>query len=136
MRTSHALLLAGGLGLAIIAAIAPITRAEDKTMMGGMDAMPGMDEAGKPSGDGGPSSLVFQGANAKMHRDMAIVFTGNADIDFVKGMIPHHQGAIDMAKIELAFGDDPEIRKLAEGIVAAQEAEIALMQAWLKKQGQ
>ena len=95
-----------------------------------------MDEAGKPSGDDGPSSLAFQGANAKMHRGMAIVFTGNADIDFVKGMIPHHQGAIDMAEIELAFGDDPEIKKLAEGIVAAQEAEIALMQAWLKKQGQ
>jgi uncharacterized protein (DUF305 family) len=103
--------------------------------MGGMGGMGGMDMDGMggPKGDDGPSSLAFQGANNKMHKAMAIVFTGNADVDFASGMIPHHQGAIDMAKIELAFGTDPELKKLAEDIVAAQEKEIAFMRAWLEK---
>lgn len=79
------------------------------------------------------STKAFIEANARMHKDMAIVFAGNADIDFVRGMIPHHQGAIDMAKIVLEHGKDAEIRTLAEGIIKAQESEIAEMQAWLKK---
>ena len=87
----------------------------------------------KPMGDHSPSSHAFAEANAKMHKDMMVKMTGNADIDFVRGMIPHHQGAIDMAKIELKYGKDPEIRKLAEAVIKAQEAEIAEMNAWLSK---
>jgi uncharacterized protein (DUF305 family) len=87
----------------------------------------------KPKGDTGPSSLAYHAINAKMHEGMDITFTGNADIDFVRGMIPHHQGAVDMAKTVIAFGKDPQIRKLAEEIVKAQETEIALMQTWLKQ---
>jgi uncharacterized protein (DUF305 family) len=87
----------------------------------------------QPKGDTGPSSAAFHAINARMHEGMDITFTGNADIDFVRGMIPHHQGAVDMAKTVLAFGKDPQIRKLAEEIVKAQESEIALMQAWLKQ---
>jgi len=87
----------------------------------------------QPKGDRGPSSLAFHGINRKMHEAMDITFTGNADVDFVKGMIPHHQGAIDMAKTVIAFGKDPAVKKLAEEIVKAQEAEIALLQEWLKK---
>jgi uncharacterized protein (DUF305 family) len=78
-----------------------------------------------------PSSKAFSAANDKMMKDMMVMTTGDADRDFVTMMIPHHQGAIDMAKIELEFGKDPEIRKLAEAVVAAQEREIAEMQAWL-----
>jgi uncharacterized protein (DUF305 family) len=92
-----------------------------------------MDHGSKPKGDIGPSSLAYHAINAKMHEGMDITFTGNADIDFVRGMIPHHQGAVDMAKTVIAFGKDPQIRKLAEEIVKAQETEIALMQNWLKQ---
>ena len=86
-----------------------------------------------PQGDRGPSSLAFHGINQKMHEAMSIAFTGNADVDFVKGMLPHHQGAVDMAKVVLAFGGDPEIRKLAEAVIRAQESEIAMMRAWLER---
>jgi uncharacterized protein (DUF305 family) len=89
----------------------------------------------KPMGNHSPSSRAFAEANAKMHKDMAINYSGDADADFVRGMIPHHSGAIDMAKIELKYGKDPELRKLAEGIIKAQEAEIAEMNAWLKAHG-
>jgi uncharacterized protein (DUF305 family) len=106
-------------------------------MAGGMGhAAQSGSHAMQPKGDAGPSSLAFHGINAKMHGAMDIAFTGNADADFVRGMIPHHQGALDMAKTVLAFGTDPEVRKLAEGIVKAQEGEIALMRDWLKRNGQ
>ena len=89
----------------------------------------------KPMGDQGPSSQAFAAANSKMHKDMALTYSGNADADFVRGMIPHHRGAIDMAKIELQYGKDPELRKLAKGVIAAQEKEIKEMEAWLKAHG-
>jgi uncharacterized protein (DUF305 family) len=85
-----------------------------------------------PMGDHSPSSHAFSEANNKMHKDMMIEYRGDADIDFVRGMIAHHQGAIDMAKVELQYGKDPEMRKLAEGVIKAQEAEITEMQTWLK----
>lgn len=90
---------------------------------------------GSAKGDQSAASLALQAVNEKMHRDMAIEFSGNADADFARAMIPHHQGAVDMAKIAIAFGKDPEIRKLAEEVVRTQEAEIAFMRDWLNKQG-
>jgi uncharacterized protein (DUF305 family) len=80
-----------------------------------------------------PATVGYEAAMKKMHKDMMIKYTGNADVDFVRGMIPHHQGAIDMAKVVIANGKDPEIRKLAEGVVTAQEAEIKEMKDWLAK---
>jgi uncharacterized protein (DUF305 family) len=68
-----------------------------------------------------------------MMRDMEIKYTNNPDVDFLRGMIPHHQGAIDMAKVQLAHGKDPAIRAMAEKIIADQEKEIGQMQEWLKK---
>lgn len=75
----------------------------------------------------------FREANARMHRAMDIRFTGNADRDFVQGMIPHHEGAIDMARIVLRHGSDPEVRRLAEAIMREQEREIAEMRAMLAR---
>ena len=81
------------------------------------------------------STKAYQAINDAMHKDMSIAFTGDADIDFVIGMIPHHRGAVDMAKVVLAHGTDPRIRALAEAVVKAQEEEIAFMKAWLKEKG-
>ncbi len=93
----------------------------------------GANGANGAKGDTGPSSQAFRAINDKMHGAMDITFTGNTDVDFVEGMIPHHEGAVDMAKVVLAFGKDPEIRKLAEESIKAQAGEIALMKAWLAR---
>lgn len=86
--------------------------------------------------DANASTAAYEAASARMHEDMAIELTGDADVDFARGMIPHHQGAIDMATIVLEHGDDPQIRALAEEIIAAQRGEIAVLQAWLAENAQ
>lgn len=82
-----------------------------------------------------PSTAAFVSANDRMHKDMTIAFSGDADIDFIRGMIPHHQGAIDMAKVVLEHGKDPQVHKLAEEVIKAQEGEIAMMKTWLAERG-
>ena len=78
-----------------------------------------------------PASMAFARAEADMMTSMAITYTGDADVDFITGMIPHNQGAVAMARIVLECGSDPEVKALAEGIIAAQESEIAWMTEWL-----
>ncbi len=58
--------------------------------------------------------------------------TGDPDHDFAAMMIPHHQGAVDMAKAELIYGKDPVLRRLAQEIVVTQEQEIVVMSTRLK----
>ena len=82
-----------------------------------------------------PADAAFMQSMRTMMKDMNVKPTGNPDKDFVLMMTPHHQGAIDMAKVELQYGKDAQLRQLATDIVAAQEKEIAEMKAWLAKNG-
>jgi uncharacterized protein (DUF305 family) len=91
--------------------------------------------AAAPAAADSAATQAYKAANDKMHKEMGVAFSGDADVDFVRGMIPHHQGAVDMARIVLAHGKDPELRKLAQSVIAEQEKEIAFMREWLKKHG-
>lgn len=82
------------------------------------------------------STAAFQAVHHQMMGAMDIAYTGDADIDFVRAMIPHHEGAIAMAKVVQRSGHDPEIRRLADNVVAAQDGEIRQMQVWLVRHGQ
>ncbi|HEY2625151.1 MAG TPA: DUF305 domain-containing protein [Candidatus Udaeobacter sp.] len=86
----------------------------------------------RPTDDADWSELIA--SMDKMHMAMgAIERSGNNDVDFVRLMLPHHQAAIDMAKTQLLYGKDPQMRRLAQEIVTDQQLEIELMQHWLKQ---
>ena len=103
-------------------------------MQGGMmpgQGMGGMQMGGQARGDQSVGTLALQAVNQRMHRETMFEYSGNVDADFTRNMIAHHQGAIDMAKIVIAFGKDPRIRQLAENVIKQQEGEVATMKAWL-----
>jgi uncharacterized protein (DUF305 family) len=78
----------------------------------------------------------LMGSMDKMHAAMGSVEpSGDRAADFVRLMLPHHQGAIDMAKTQLLYGKDPQMRRLAQEIITDQQSEIELMQLWLKRHG-
>ena len=90
------------------------------------------DHAPQPSTDPDWSELIA--SMDKMHAAMgAIERSGNSDVDFVRLMLPHHQAAIDMAKTQLLYGKDAQMRRLAQEIITDQQLEIELMQHWLKQ---
>ena len=82
----------------------------------------------------GAAGLEMEQAMEKMHTGMASIKPiGDNDADFVRLMLPHHQAALDMAKVEMTHGKDPQMRRLAQEIVTDQQSEIELMQLWLKR---
>jgi len=74
---------------------------------------------------------LMERAVQRMHADMHVAPSGDADRDFARMMIPHHQGAVDMALVELRYGRDPRLRRLAQAIVVTQKQEIDLMRHYL-----
>jgi len=120
--------------MALALAAGPVAAQDSQ---GGTPGMKGMDMApAAKSGSETPADRDFAKANATMMKNMDVKPSGNPDKDFADMMLPHHQGAIDMAKVELQYGKDPMLRKLAADIVKAQETEIAEMQSWLGKHAQ
>jgi copper chaperone CopZ len=133
-----ALALAGLLGGPALAQTTPATPAPAAPAPAA-PAMPahgghGTGQRTSPAGKPTAATREYRREMQAMHRGMAVIYTNDADKDFAALMIPHHQGAVDMAKTLLKYGKDPELRALAEQIVAAQEKEIAQMRAWQEKQ--
>jgi len=93
-----------------------------------------MDMPAQSSGSLSASTQAFEKNGANMMKNMSAPgYTGDADADFVAHMIPHHQGAVDQAEVELKYGKDEQMRALARNIVKAQKEEIAYMKQWQAK---
>jgi uncharacterized protein (DUF305 family) len=83
--------------------------------------------------DATPATRGYMAAMETMHRGMMMTYSGNADRDFVAGMIPHHQGAIDMARVVLEHGSDPAVRAISNAVIRDQAREITEMRAILAR---
>lgn len=123
---------AAALGLFVLAGLGAARAAEPM----GMDYATMAPAAAVPPA-GGPTAAdkAFAAANDAMMKGMEVRPTGDPDRDFAAMMLPHHRGAVEMAEVEMRYGKDPMLRKLAADIIRAQKVEIAQMQAWQKRHG-
>ena len=115
-------------GTAVLAAVLLLVSVSQAQPPHGHEISP---PEGTPSAESFTSLMMR--ALERMHKDMNIVQTGDPDRDFAAMMIPHHQGAIDMAKVELQFGKNPVLRRLAQGIIVEQLQEIEVMKRELRQ---
>jgi uncharacterized protein (DUF305 family) len=115
MNRSRGASLAGG---ALLAALAALPASAQQTHEHG-GAM------------AGPHAPAMRSAMERMRQGVGTPMSGDPDVDFATMMIPHHRGAIDMARAQLESGKDPELRRLAEKIITDQEREIAILEEWL-----
>ena len=100
----------------------------------GVEAHPQHSHHGTQPASTDPAWAELQQSMQSMHEAMSSLEpAGIDDVDFVRLMLPHHQAAIDMARVELSHGQDPQMRRLAEEIITDQNSEIELMQLWLKQ---
>ena len=111
---SHACAFVAGVALALIAMTATMV------VKTGQFSPPALVPATEFDG-------ALRAAMLQMDTAMCVTPTGDADRDFARAMIPHHQGAVEMARLELLFGGDPRLRRLAQGIIVEQSQEIALL---------
>lgn len=81
------------------------------------------------------SSKAYMAVHEKMMKDMMMTPSGDADKDFAMMMIPHHQGAIGMAEVELKYGKDPVLKEMAQKIIDAQKKEIDEFKKWQAEHG-
>jgi uncharacterized protein (DUF305 family) len=102
--------------------------------MAGATGMPGHGMMDAPAANMSEhQAAMMQGMMATSDQMMQGVMAEDPDLAFACGMIPHHQAAINMAEAELKFGDDPEMRAMAQGIIDAQTAEIEQLATWIEE---
>lgn len=123
LLTAPALVLSAGLALAQDAATAPMAGMDHSSMTMGTDA------------SGGAMAAYMEAMDTMNSAMVGMDTTGDADADFLLMMIPHHQSAVDMSEALLPEVEDPEVKALAEAVIATQEAEIASMKAMLARLG-
>ncbi len=118
-------------GVALSAASLPANAQQSASMPAGQ-----MNMSAPAGGDSSPSTQAFKERGEQMMKNMsAPPYVGDTDKDFVAHMIPHHQGAVSMAEVELKYGKDPSMKQLARNIIKAQNEEIAYMKKWQSKHG-
>jgi uncharacterized protein (DUF305 family) len=119
------------IGATVVVALGALAYTQLPT--GGTDPMPEMDHTAMATANASASTKSYEKAMADFMAGMKMPLTGKPDVDFMQGMIPHHQGAIDMAKVALQHGKDAQVKTLAENVIKSQEGEIAMMKAGLGK---